>query len=112
LYAELIEQTRGVLPEAAYWLLPLELLAARNPNYFPGSQTPSSGTPHAARLRMIETSVGWRRGQLAQGKIEVVCEATAEMADPGLAPPGGLPLADPNDRFDSYTNLYGWEPQS
>ncbi len=113
IYAELWRQTHGELPETAYWLFPKEKLIARNDAFYTGSVMVSSGSSHEDRFGMIAESVDWRKAQLAEGRIEVVCNMTDALVDAGTetgeeSPEGGLPLGETNDGFDDYISLYGW----
>ena len=91
-----------------YYLIPKEKLLAREPSIFSLAELALSARTHAQRLGMIETSFEWRRHQLDDGRIEVVCEATGELGAPAEAPEGGLPLEEAFDLYDPYVGLYGW----
>ena len=108
IYAELYRQGSGAEAEAVYYLIPKEKLLARDPSIFPLAELTSSARTHAQRLGMIETSFEWRRHQLDEGSIEVVCEATEELGAPAEAPGGGLPLEEAFDLYDPYLGIYGW----
>ncbi len=113
IYAELWRQGHGEIPETAYWLFPKEKLLARNDSFYPGAITLSTGSSHEDRIDMIADTVAWRNAQLAEGRIEVVCDATQKLVDAGKEtseepPAGALALGDSNDGFDDYLGLYGW----
>lgn len=91
-----------------YYLIPKEKLLAREPSIFSLAELALSARTHAQRLGMIETSFEWRRHQLDEGRVEVVCEATGELGAPTEAPEGGLPLEEAYDRYDPYLGIYGW----
>jgi hypothetical protein len=108
IYAELYRQGSGADAEAVYYLIPKEKLLAREPSIFPLAELLGSARTHAQRLGMIGTSFEWRRHQLDEGSIEVVCEATEVMGAPAEAPEGGLPREKVFDRYDPFLGLYGW----
>jgi hypothetical protein len=108
IYAELYRQVSGAEAEAVYYLIPREKLLAREPSIFSLAELTSSVRTHAQRLDMIKTSFEWRRQQLDEGRIEVVCEATEESEGAAQGPEGGLPLEEPFDRYDPFLGIYGW----
>ena len=108
IYAELYRQGSGAEAEAVYYLIPREKLLAREPSIFSLAGLTSSGRTHAQRLDMIKTSFEWRRHQLDEGRIEVVCEATEESEEAAQGPEGGLPLEEPFDLYDPFLGIYGW----
>ncbi len=108
IYAELYRQVSGAEAEAVYYLIPKEKLLAREPSIFSLAELTSSTRTHAQRLGMIKTSFEWRRQQLDEGSIEVVCEATEESEGVAQGPEGGLPLEEAFDRYDPFLGLYGW----
>jgi len=108
IYAELYRQVSGAVAEAVYYLIPKEKLLARDPSIFPLAELVVSARTHAQRLGMIKTSFEWRRQQLDEGSIEVVCEATEESEGLAQGPEGGLPLEEAFDRYDPFLGIYGW----
>jgi PD-(D/E)XK nuclease superfamily len=108
IYAELYRQGSGAEAEAVYYLIPKEKLLAREPSIFSLAELLGSARTHAQRLGMIKTSFVWRRHQLDEGRIEVVCEATEELGAPAEAPEGGLPLEEAFDLYDPFLGIYGW----
>ena len=108
IYAELYRQGSGADAEAVYYLIPKERLLAREPSIFSLAELTSSARTHAQRLGMIGTSFEWRRQQLDEGSIEVVCKATEELGASSEAPEGGLPLEEAFDLYDPYLGIYGW----
>jgi hypothetical protein len=108
IYAELYRQGSGAEAEAVYYLIPKEKLLARESSIFPLAELLGSARTHAQRLGMIKTSFEWRRHQLDEGSIEVVCKATEELGAPAEAPEGGLPLEEAFDLYDPYLGIYGW----
>jgi len=117
IYAELYRQSRGVLPETAYWLFPRETLLSRSAEFFPGSRVVNTDVSHKEKMAMIGKSIEARRRQLKDGLVEIVCagsQGREEAADLELfaLPPGGLPGVEPDDRFDPYLPLYGWEEEA
>jgi len=117
LYGEMYRQKKNILPEAAYWIFPVETMIARNGTFFPGAKEVVSPKGHDERLGMIVTSVEWRRKELESGDVEVVCKASDKLVEEGVAAasvpsPGGLPPEKTWDEYDPYLVLYGWEKQS
>jgi hypothetical protein len=108
IYAELYRQETGVEAEAAYYLLPVEALVARDTAFFMADKPVEGASTSKQRLARLEASLAWRLGQLASGRIELACEATegADDASPPLEE--GLVMAEAHDDFDPYCMLYGW----
>ena len=103
LYSELYSQTHQVLPESAFWILPLRKLLTRNGAFFLTDSIASSHS-HAQRTAMIDVSVNGRRQELAQGQVEIVCQASDELV--------GYPKGETWDTGDPYLALYGWDSQA
>ncbi|NNM55509.1 MAG: hypothetical protein HKM05_12425 [Spirochaetales bacterium] len=113
LYSELYRQKNKILPEPAYWIFPSRKLITRNRSFFSTGHQVTSAHSHAQRLAMIEASVNWRKQELAQGNIEVVCQASDCLVKSGTAlasvpPAAGLPKSETWDANDPYLGLYGW----
>lgn len=109
IYARLLGQG-GYLP-TAYYLLSTQDLIAQDQGYFPNARkiTNRSDENVAQLWTRFETSWKRRRKQLDAGEVEVVTEATADMAEPANADDEGLPGAKPFDRYNPYLVLAGWE---
>jgi len=108
IYAELYRQETGFEAEAAYYLLPVEALVARDSAFIQADRPVESASTRVQRLARLEASLAWRLGQLASGEIELASEATEGAEDASSAPGDGLAMAAAHDGFDPYCTLYGW----
>ena len=111
IYTELYRQQVGAYPEVAYYLIPHEKLLARTPSLFAKASLVESELGAKARLERLGASVAWRRNQLEEGLIEVVCEATEDSDTKATAPTDAIPLGEPHDGFDPFIGVYGWREQ-
>ncbi|WP_341678724.1 PD-(D/E)XK nuclease family protein [Niveibacterium sp. SC-1] len=109
IYARMLGRD-GHLP-TAYYLLSTQDLIAQSTDYFPNARriANQSGENSAQLWTRFETSWKRRREQLDAGEIEVVTEATADLAEPTPADDDGLPAGKPFDRYNPYLVLAGWE---
>jgi hypothetical protein len=108
IYAELYRQETGFEAEAAYYLLPVEALVARDTAFFLADKPVEASSTSLQRLNMLEASLAWRLGQLATGQVELAWTATEDADDASSPPEDGLAMADAHDGFDPYCMLYGW----
>jgi hypothetical protein len=113
-YAKLRRDATGQWPSQAYFILDEGRLASQDKGFFPGAQVcePARGTGGTPALWLaFERTWAWRRAQLDQGRIEVIVERTTPDAD-SAPPDDALPIAEPNERFDDYSQLVGWPEEA
>jgi hypothetical protein len=108
IYAELYRQETGFEAEAAYYLLPVEALVARDTAFFMADKPVEASSTSQQRLNRLEATLAWRLGQLATGQVELAWTATEDADDASTPPEDGLAMADAHDGFDPYCMLYGW----
>ncbi|MGS0754810.1 PD-(D/E)XK nuclease family protein [Roseateles sp. GG27B] len=109
LYAELVKQGSGSLPEIAYFVLDSAELLTPACGLFNGVRPVDMGVDTNATLwQQLQNSWAWRRRQLQAGRIEVVLEATEPDAA-SSPPPDGLATELLNRRYNPFVNLSGWE---
>lgn len=109
-YGKLIEQATGRWPAAAYYLLPNSQLISATEGFFAAETfVPGESGSLAAVWERAVATFKWRRGQLEQGRVEILHDgAQADAAS--LPPEAAFAMPKPDHRYDPYIHLAGWEP--
>jgi hypothetical protein len=112
LYARLLD-SEGAWAHTAYFIIDRGVFYARNKQAFQEAQTPGVPKDHVDAYeriweKMLKT-LRWRREQLAQGRVEVRCEATFNALEEhyGNALLDLLELPRNDAKYDDFTVLIG-----
>lgn len=97
LYGELYRQQQG------RWLMPAYYIFAS------ASLLDRAGQSPAQTWQAFLKTWQWRQSQLKQGQIEVVCAQTADSSDDSTLPEDALKPDQPNENYNNFCNLVGWE---
>lgn len=108
IYAELLRQMTGQLPEVAYFMLRDGSLHAHDDSFFPGARVatgPDAESAAAVWQRLLVTW-RWRQAQFARGTFEVVLE-DVEPTGESQPPEGALDIKPLYQGFNDYLVLAG-----
>ncbi len=109
IYARLVEKNSGEWPGVAYYILKNpELLTSARDIFSNVEVIAPPGTSTALIWERILRTWAWRRGQVEVGAIEVALD-DLEPTDQSQPPEGALSAAAPDNRFNPFLNLMGWE---
>ena len=113
IYGELQRQQTGRWPRLAYFSFSTGELLATDRDFFPEArvvrrqaEVQDEGPAHLWQRFLV--SWRWRRGQLDEGRIEIVLDDAAD-AD---APADGLAPQMLNPAYNDYLTLAGWEDEA
>ena len=109
-YAEMLRQETGALPQVSYFILEGSRLLAPDTGFFPEARAVQSGSSGATPPLWEQFVIAWkwRRSQLDAGMIEVAVDGIEPTLE-SEGPPGALKPEELREAYNDYRWLAGWE---